>query len=86
VAVLEHVEVQQELNPARNYRKVDEIPFDFERRRMSVVVSEREDHHELITKGAVEEILAVCTGVRHGDQTEPLTPALLKRIREVTPI
>ncbi|TCN86792.1 magnesium-translocating P-type ATPase [Shewanella fodinae] len=84
VAVLEHVEVHQELNPANNYRKVDEIPFDFNRRRMSVVVSEREDHHELITKGAVEEILAVCSRVRHGDAIEPLTPELLARIREVT--
>ncbi|BCU06418.1 magnesium-translocating P-type ATPase [Allochromatium tepidum] len=84
VAVLEHVEVHQELNPVRNFRKVDEIPFDFNRRRMSVVVSEREDHHELITKGAIEEILAVCTHVRHGDAIEPLTPELLNRIREVT--
>jgi Mg2+-importing ATPase len=84
VAVLEHVDVHQELNPAGNYRKVDEIPFDFNRRRMSVVVSEREDHHELITKGAVEEILAVCTRVRHGNAIEPLTPELLARIRAVT--
>lgn len=53
VAVLEHVEVCQELNPAENYRKVDEIPFDFERRRMSAVVSEGEDRHESICKGAV---------------------------------
>ncbi|MGD9787257.1 MAG: magnesium-translocating P-type ATPase [Sulfuricellaceae bacterium] len=84
VAVLEHVDVQRELNPARNYRKVDEIPFDFQRRRMSVVVSEREDHHELITKGAVEEILSVCASVRHGEVNEPLTPELLARIRAVT--
>ncbi len=84
VAVLEHVDVHQELNPAGNYRKVDEIPFDFQRRRMSVVVSEREDHHELITKGAVEEILSVCTRVRHGETTEPLTPDLLARIRAIT--
>lgn len=84
VAVLEHAEVHRELEPAKNYRKVDEIPFDFNRRRMSVVVSEREDHHELITKGAVEEILAVCASVRHGNAIEPLTPELLARIREVT--
>lgn len=84
VAVLEHADVHRELNPARNYRKVDEIPFDFNRRRMSVVVSEREDHHELITKGAVEEVLAVCTHVRHGDGVEPLSQELLERIRQVT--
>ncbi|MCL2345761.1 MAG: magnesium-translocating P-type ATPase [Desulfobulbus sp.] len=84
VAVLEHAEVDRELEPARNFRKVDEIPFDFNRRRMSVVVSEREDHHELICKGAVEEILSVCTQARHGEQTGPLTPGLLERIRQVT--
>ncbi|MGQ5525251.1 magnesium-translocating P-type ATPase [Chitinimonas sp. PSY-7] len=84
VAVLEHVDVHQGLNPAKNYRKVDEIPFDFNRRRMSVVVSEREDHHELITKGAVEEILTVCSHVRHGEAIEPLTLELLVRIRKVT--
>ncbi|BCN36808.1 magnesium-translocating P-type ATPase [Alicycliphilus denitrificans] len=84
VAVLEHVEVHRELEPARNFRKVDEIPFDFDRRRMSVVVAEHDAHHLLITKGAVEEILAACTRVRHGAATEPLTPGLLERIRAVT--
>lgn len=49
---------------AQDYRKVDEIPFDFERRRMSVVVSELDDHHELICKGAVEEMLSVCSTIR----------------------
>jgi Mg2+-importing ATPase len=84
VAVLEHVDVHQELNPVKNYRKIDEIPFDFTRRRMSVVVSEREDHHELITKGAVEEILSVCTQVLHGESIVPLSPELLERIHRVT--
>ncbi|RCX10200.1 magnesium-translocating P-type ATPase [Extensimonas vulgaris] len=84
VAVLEHTEVHKQLNPAANYRKVDEIPFDFQRRRMSVVVSEREDHHLLICKGAVEEILSICNRVRHGEQDEPLTPELLERVRAVT--
>jgi P-type Mg2+ transporter len=84
VAVLEHAEVHRELEPAKNFRKVDEIPFDFNRRRMSVVVAEHDEHHMLITKGAVEEILAVCTQVRHGDAIEPLTDELLTRIRTVT--
>ncbi len=84
VAVLEYADVQRKLDPARNYRKVDEIPFDFQRRRMSVVVSEREDHHELICKGAVEEILAVCTRVQHGKEAEALTAELLANIQAVT--
>lgn len=84
VAVLEHAEVHRELDPARNFRKIDEIPFDFTRRRMSVVVAEHDQQHLLICKGAVEEILAVCTQVRHGEAVEALTAPLLDRIRQVT--
>lgn len=84
VAVLEHTEVYKTLNPAANFRKVDEIPFDFQRRRMSVVVAEHDQHHVLICKGAVEEILAICTHARHGDRDEALTEELLERVREVT--
>ena len=84
VAVLEHVEVQRELNPAVNFRKVDEVPFDFQRRRMSVVVAPHDEHHLLICKGAVDEILSICGRVRRGDADEPMTPELLERIRAVT--
>jgi len=84
VAVLEHVDVQRDLQVTTAYRKVDEIPFDFNRRRMSVVVAEHDQHHVLICKGAVEEILSVCHQVRHGDQVEPLDATLLARIRQVT--
>ncbi|MEN3033184.1 magnesium-translocating P-type ATPase, partial [Chromobacterium amazonense] len=80
-AVLEHVELQSSLRLSQDYHKVDEIPFDFERRRMSVVVSEREDHHELICKGAVEEMLAVCSTVRENGQDMPLDEHRLARVR-----
>ncbi|MEO8014585.1 MAG: magnesium-translocating P-type ATPase, partial [Polaromonas sp.] len=83
-AVLEHVEVLTELQLADNYQKIDEIPFDFQRRRMSVVVSEREHHHELICKGAVEEIVAACTHVRDGDTTLALDADMLARVQRVT--
>ncbi len=83
-AVLEHGELQKELEPVRDYCKVDEIPFDFQRRRMSVVVSEREDHNELICKGAVEEILSVCTRVQVNGSVLPLDAALLAQVRKVT--
>ena len=84
VAVLEHVDVHSELNVSANFRKVDEIPFDFQRRRMSVVVAEREDHHLVICKGAVEEIVSVCTRVQHDDTELALTPELLARVMSVT--
>ncbi|QTT83643.1 magnesium-translocating P-type ATPase [Pseudomonas chlororaphis] len=84
VAVLEHVEVHRELRVGTAFQKVDEIPFDFNRRRMSVVVAEKERPHLLICKGAVEEVLAVCTRVRHGAAEEMLSDELLARIRQVT--
>jgi Mg2+-importing ATPase len=91
-AVLEHVELALELKLRQDWRKVDEIPFDFERRRMSVVVAaivgDRDDHHELICKGAVEEVLAACTQVRvdQGDglQTVALDADMLARVGAVT--
>ena len=84
VAVLEHVEVQRELAVSTAFRKVDEIPFDFTRRRMSVVVAEQDQHHLLICKGAVEEILAVCTHVQHDGVSEPITEGTLAKVRELT--
>ena len=83
-AVLEHVELKTEMDLARNYRKIDEIPFDFERRRMSVVVSEREHHHELICKGAVEEMFDVCTRVQVDGQIHPLDADMQDRLQRVT--
>jgi P-type Mg2+ transporter len=61
IAVLQHVEMHKVLGIDEGFAKVDEIPFDFARRRLSVVVSHRNDRHILICKGAVEEIFAVCT-------------------------
>jgi len=84
VAVLEHVEVHRELAVATAFRKVDEIPFDFNRRRMSVVVAEQDQHHLLICKGAVEEILSVCTRVQHGGVIESITEETLAKMRELT--
>ena len=99
-AVLARVDVAVELKLDEAYRKVDEIPFDFARRRMSVVVAalvNGQDHrHELICKGAVEEVLAACTQVRTQEATDasldgdramptlPLDAALLARTQTVT--
>jgi len=78
VAVLEHGELKGELAIDKAYGKVDECPFDFTRRRMSVVVDHEHRDHQLICKGAVEEILAVCRYVRD----EPL-PGETERIVEL---
>ena len=60
-AVLAHVELEQTLKIGSGYSKLDEIPFDFSRRRLSVVVAREDGKHILICKGAVEEIFSVCT-------------------------
>ncbi len=68
VAVLKHAEVNEALSVPQHFAKVDEIPFDFQRRRMSVVVEKDHAAHVLICKGAVEEIFSVCTKAeRHGE-------------------
>jgi Mg2+-importing ATPase len=60
-AVLTHVELKESLAIDGGYSKLDEIPFDFSRRRLSVVVARDDGKHVLICKGAVEEIFAVCS-------------------------
>lgn len=64
----------------QNYQKVDEIPFDFIRKRMSVVIRDRSGKTQLVTKGAVEEMLAICSYVDEGDRVVPLTPQLEQEI------
>ncbi|WP_395015696.1 magnesium-translocating P-type ATPase [Robinsoniella peoriensis] len=63
-----------------NYEKVDEIPFDFERRRMSVVVADKNGKTQMITKGAVEEMLRVCEFAEYEGKVEPLTDQMRNKI------
>lgn len=57
-----------------NYTKVDEIPFDFERRRMSVVVKDRQSKTQMVTKGAVEEMLKCCAFAECSGEIREITP------------
>lgn len=63
------------------YEKVDEIPFDFERRRMSVAVRDGAGKIQMVTKGAVEEILSCCSHVELDGEVSLLTDALRSRVR-----
>jgi P-type Mg2+ transporter len=72
VAVLQHVGMHKVLLIDEGFAKVDEIPFDFARRRLSVVVSDHDGKHVLICKGAVEEIFAVCKHYEIDGQRGPL--------------
>lgn len=60
---------------AEMYRKIDELPFDFVRRRLSVVVEDSQGKHLLVCKGAVEEMLSISTHVRKGEHSVPLDEA-----------
>lgn len=76
-AALEHENLVETRELAQRYIKSDEIPFDFQRRRMSVIVHEVFKGRDLlICKGAVEEVVAVCSQARVGGRTIPLTDAV----------
>ncbi len=70
------IEKQKEMGAEeliRRYRKTDEIPFDFQRRRMSVVVKDTEGKTQMVTKGAVEEMLGCCAYAECEGKVRPLT-------------
>ena len=69
-------------NSVEKYKKIDEIPFDFSRRCLSVAV-EIDNKDELITKGAVEEILNICTTFEYKGQTEKLTNEKIENMKKI---
>ena len=69
-------------NSLKKYKKIDEIPFDFSRRCLSVAV-EIDNKDELITKGAVEEILNICTTFEYKGQTEKLRNEKIENMRKI---
>ena len=83
-AVLQHVELQEKLKAKERFRKIDEIPFDFERRRMSVVLERGDEAHILICKGAVEEVFAVCTRFAVNDAEGALDASHFAQAKDTT--
>ena len=80
-AVLEHHEVHHEVS-LPDWRKVDELPFDFSRRLMSVVVETPEGVHRLICKGAPEEVFKRCTRFVLDGEVSPVDDVLIEDLRE----
>ena len=62
-----------------NYEKIDEIPFDYVRKKMSVVVK-HDNHYRIITKGALEEVLKSCKDVKINNEHKTLTPKMIADI------
>ena len=73
-AILDHEELEEALKAKEKYHKIDEIPFDFVRRRMSVVVEDETGLNTLICKGAVDEVMSLCTRVEVEGQIIEVLP------------
>ena len=84
VAVLRHVELEGGLKVQERFQKIDEMPFDFERRRMSVVLGRDDGVHILICKGAVEEVFAACKHYAIDGETGPLDQSHFASAMEMT--
>ncbi|HWV45361.1 MAG TPA: magnesium-translocating P-type ATPase, partial [Nitrospira sp.] len=80
-AILEHAEQEDSLKPDPAYHKIDEIPFDFERRRLSVIIADNQKQL-LICKGAVEEVLSVCSQYEEQGKVSPIDDAIRQQARK----
>jgi len=84
VAVLEHHELASTLRPDHQFTKIDEIPFDFNRRRLSVLVRRDDGRHLLICKGAVEELFSISTHYETENECGRLDPSHLETAKRET--
>jgi Mg2+-importing ATPase len=84
LAVLKHVELEEHLQLDHRFSKVDEMPFDFQRRRMSVVLCREDGKHVLICKGAVEEVFAASSRYEIADDTGDLDASHLAEAKAQT--
>lgn len=85
LAIIQKTEEEERENPqltnlSEHYMKVDEIPFDFSRRRLTTVVQDKTGKTQMITKGAVEEMLSVCSFAELDDEVKLLNEDVRKRI------
>ena len=76
VAIINRAEKEDLSYLKETYQRIDEIPFDFTRRRMSVVLTDKSGKRQLITKGAVEEILSICSYIEIDGEVKELTDDL----------
>ena len=77
-AILERGKTKKFDELKHDHKKVDEIPFDFNRRRMSVVIQDDHGKRQLITKGAAEEMISICSFVEHKGEVVELTPQITR--------
>lgn len=85
LAIIQRTELEEQSNPdlvdlSEHYCKIDEIPFDFKRRRLSTLVQDRNGKKQMVTKGAVEEMLPICSYAEDNGLVKPLNDALRHKI------
>ena len=85
LAIIHRTEEEEAADPklldlSENYVKVDEIPFDFTRRRLTTVVQDKKGKTQMVTKGAVEEMLSICSFAECDGTVQPLTEEVRGRI------
>ena len=83
-AILSHVKELKLEHLQDAYTKVDEIPFDFIRRRMSVVIEDKQGKRQIITKGAVEEMLSICSHTEFNGEVQSLTDKLKVKAQKIS--
>lgn len=83
-AIIKRAESEGLTDFLKQYKKIDEIPFDFTRRRLSIAVSDSENNCKLITKGALEEILNICKYTDNNGQITPITNETKELLRKLT--
>ena len=83
LAIINRAEKEELSFLKETYAREDEIPFDFSRRRMSVVLRDKTGKRQLITKGAVEEILSICSYIEIEGEVKEITPELIANAKKI---
>ena len=82
-AILDHEELEERLKANEKYRKIDEIPFDFVRRRMSVVIEDETGLNILICKGALDEVMSQCSRMEINGEVVAMSPEYDAKSRQL---
>ena len=82
ISIIQRAREEKVIENEGAYVKIDEIPFDFSRRRMSVIVSGQNGRTQMITKGAIEEMLSIATYAEYNGHVEVITDALRREIMD----
>lgn len=86
-AIIKKAKERDVLTFCEEYKKIDEVPFDFSRRRLSVILQKNDsgqNSYEMVTKGAVEEILSICSHIQEEKERKPITNEIKQDLKQMT--